>query len=126
MKKLLIPLVLVVIGASVKAQSGIKEPPPPPKPKVVDEKVKFTPPKIVKNEEVKWKVDQTVQDDELKAFYNPSVSKFSMLPNNKIRMNLRNGKEEIYDLKKEDEKKALTDKYGEIPFPPPPPPKKVS
>ena len=45
-------LVLVIVSAN--AQSEKKEPPPPP-PKPKDEMVKFTPPEIVKNEEVQMK-----------------------------------------------------------------------
>ena len=53
MKKILAvaaSLILVVVSAN--SQSEKKEPPPPPPPKQIDEKVKFTPPKIVKDEEV--------------------------------------------------------------------------
>ena len=55
-------LILVVISAN--SQSEKKEAPPPPPPKRIDEKVKFTPPKIVKDDEVQGKQEPKVIVDE--------------------------------------------------------------
>ena len=140
-------LILVIVSANT--QSEKKEPPPPP-PKPKDEIVKFTPPKIVKDEEVQVKIppppppppkviiDEKVQVKEpvitIKGkladdFYNrnPSVAEISRR-GNIITLKKKDGSKEKYDMSKKEEDKNFTEKYGvsPIPPPPPPPPKKVS
>jgi hypothetical protein len=111
MKKILIPLVLLVIGIASNAQSAKKEsPPPPPPPK--DEVVKSEPPKI--------KVTGPLDDDFYKR--NPSVSNFSR-QSNIITLKKKDGTTEKYDMSKKEEDKSFTEKYGVSPIPPPPPPK---
>ena len=68
-------LILVVVSAN--SQSEKKEPPPPP-PKPKDEVVKFTPPKIVKDEEVQVKAPPPPppkSKDEVVKFTPPKIVK---------------------------------------------------
>ena len=121
-------LILVIVSAN--AQSEKKEPPPPP-PKPKDEMVKFTPPKIVKDEEVQVKAPPPppkiiieMADDFYKR--NPSVAEISR-QGNIITLKMKDGTKEKYDMNKNEEDKSFTEKYGVSPIPPPPPPpKKVS
>ena len=119
-------LILVIVSAN--AQSEKKEPPPPP-PKPKDEIVKFTPPKIVKDEEVQVKEPPvvTVKGKMADDFYkrNPSVAGISS-QGNIITLKMKDGTKEKYDMNKKEEDKSFTEKYGVSPIPPPPPPKKVS
>ena len=148
MKKILgIAASLILVIVSANAQSEKKEPPPPP-PKPKDEIVKFTPPKIVKDEEVQVKtpppppkiiIDEKVQVKEppvvtvkgkmADEFYtrNPSVTEISR-QGNIITLKLKDGTKEKYDMNKKEEDKSFTEKYSAspIPPPPPPPPKKIS
>ena len=110
MKKIMIPLVLLVVGIASNAQSAKKETPPPPK----DEVVKSEPPKI--------KVTGPLDDDFYKR--NPSVSNFSR-QGNIITLKKKDGKIEKYDMSKKEEEKSFTEKYDVSPIPPPPPPKVV-
>ena len=144
MKKILgIAASLILVIVSANAQSEKKEPPPPPKPK--DEIVKFTPPKIVKDEEVQVKapplappkiiIDEKIQVKEppvvtvkgkmADEFYtrNPSVAEISR-QGNIITLKLKDGTKENYDMNKKEEDKSFTEKYGASPIPPPP--KKIS
>ena len=109
MKKIMIPLVLLVVGIASNAQSAKKETPPPPK----DEVVKSEPPKI--------KVTGPLDDDFYKR--NPSVSNFSR-QGNIISLKKKDGTTEKYDMSKEEEDKSFTEKYGVSSIPPPPPPPK--
>jgi hypothetical protein len=135
-------LILVVVSAN--AQTVKKEPPPPP-PKPKEETVKFTPPKIVKDEEVqkeetvKFTPPKIVKDEEIQVkevpvititgkkadeFYkrNPSVSEISRR-GNIITLKKKDGTEEKYDMSKKEEDKIFTETYRVSPIPPPPPPK---
>ena len=85
MKKIMIPLVLLVVGIASNAQSAKKETPPPPK----DEVVKSEPPKI--------KVTGPLDDDFYKR--NPSVSNFSR-QGNIISLKKKDGTTEKYDMSK--------------------------
>jgi len=109
MKKIMIPLVLLVVGIASNAQSAKKETPPPPK----DEVVKSEPPKI--------KVTGPLDDDFYKR--NPSVSNFSR-QGNIISLKKKDGTTEKYDMSKKEEDKSFTEKYGVSSIPPPPPPPK--
>ena len=120
-------LILVIVSAN--AQSEKKEPPPPP-PKPKDEVVKFTPPKIVKDEEVQVKEPPvvTLKGKMADEFYtrNPSVAGISR-QGNIITLKMKDGTKEKYDMNKKEEDKSFTEKYGVSPISPlPPPPKKVS
>ena len=113
MKKIMIPLILLVVGITSNAQSAKKEPPPPP-PQPKNEVVKSEPPKI--------KVSGPLDDDFYKR--NPSVSNFSR-QGNIISLKRKDGTTEKYDMSNEEEDKSFTEKYGVSPIPPPPPPKVV-
>jgi len=127
MKKIFIPLILVVIGATSQAQSE-KKPPPPPPPKPKNEVVKFTPPIII-DEKVDVSKHEppviTVKGKMADEFYNrnPSVSAISR-QGNIITLKKKDGSTEKYDMNKKEEDKSFTEKYGVSPIPPPPPPPK--
>ena len=153
MKKILaVAASLIFVVVSANSQSEKKEPPPPPpKPKeeikykvVKEEKVKFTPPKIVKDEEVQVKeepkviVDEKVNVSKPKEppvitvkgkfaddFYkrNLTVSDISS-KGNITTLKMKDGTTEKYDMSKKEENKSFTEKYGVSPIPPPPPPPK--
>ena len=110
MKKIMIPLVLLVVGVASNAQSEKKEPPPQPK----NEIVKSEPPKV--------KVTGPLDDDFYKR--NPSVSNFSR-QGNIISLKKKDGTTEKYDMNKKEEEESFTEKYGVSSIPPPPPPKVV-
>jgi len=142
MKKILaIAASLILVVVSANSQSEKKEPPPPP-PKKIDEKVKFTPPKIVNDEEVQVKEEPKVIVDEkinvskpkeppvitvkgkiADDFYmrNPTVTGISR-KGNVITLKMKDGTNEKYDMNKKEEDKSFTEKYGISPIPPPPPP----
>ena len=132
MKKILgIAASLILVIVSANAQSEKKEPPPPP-PKPKDEVVKFTPPKIVKDEEVQVKAPPPpppkIIIEMADEFYtrNPSVAEISR-QGNIITLKMKDGTKEKYEMNKKEEDKSFTEKYGASPIPPPPPsPKKVS
>jgi hypothetical protein len=125
MKKILAvaaSLILVVVSAN--SQSEKKEPPPPPPPKRIVEKVKFSPPKIVKDKEIQMKEPPviTVKGKFADDFYkrNPSVSDISR-KGNIIALKMKDGTTEKYNMNKKEEDKTFTEKYGVSPIPPPPP-----
>jgi hypothetical protein len=118
-------LILVIVSAN--AQTEKKDPPPPP-PKPKDEVVKFTPPKIVKDEEVQVKAPPPppkIIIEMADEFYtrNPSVAEISR-QGNIITLKMKDGTKEKYDMNKKEEGKSFTEKYGVSSIPPPP--KKVS
>ena len=121
MKKILIPLVLLIVGKAVNAQSEEKKPPPPPPKKEV---VKFKPPVIVKDSELKDQPVITVSGKKADEFYkkNPSVSEISR-QGNMITIKKKDGKDEKYDLGSKEGSRIFKEKYGESPIAPPPPPK---
>jgi len=114
MKKIIIPLILLVVGITSNAQSTKKDPPPPPPPKPMNE--------VVKSEPQKIKASEPLDDDFYKR--NPSVSNFSR-QGNIITLKKKDGKIEKYDMSKEEEDISFTEKYGVSSIPPPPPPKVV-
>jgi len=127
MKKILgIAASLILVIVSANAQSEKKEPPPPP-PKPKDEKVKFTPPKIVIDEKVQVKEPPviTIKGKMADEFYkrNPSVSEISR-KGSIITLKKKDGTEEKYNTNKKEEDKSFTEQYGVSPIPPPPPPPK--
>ena len=78
MKKILAvtaSLILVVVSAN--SQSEKKEPPSPPPPKQIDEKVKFTPPKIVKDEEVNSSTKTKTEKSKEKTPPKGDITKFT-------------------------------------------------
>ena len=113
MKKIMIPLILLVVGITSHAQSAKKEPPPPP-PQPKNE--------VVKSEPQKIKVSGPLDDDFYKR--NPSVSNFSR-QGNIISLKRKDGTTEKYDMSKEEEDISFTEKYGVSSIPLPPSPKVV-
>ena len=130
-------LILVIVSAN--SQSEKKEPPPPPKPKeevkykvVKDEKVKNTSPIVIDEKVDANKPSEppvvTVKWEGADEFYkkNPTVSDISR-KGSVITIKKKDGTSEKYDMKKKEDDKSFTEKYGVSPIPPPPPPpKKVS
>lgn len=115
MKKTLITAcVALAMGICAHAQKSESIPPPPPplppkSPKV--EVQKFTPPVIVKNEEVD-------------AFYsrNKEVASINWKGENHIILVKKDNSKEKYDMSDAEQKKKFTEKYGEAPARPEPPP----
>lgn len=115
----MIPLVLLFVGVASNAQSEKKAPPPPP-PKPLDEKVLY--------EVIKEPPPVVIKKELLEDFYNtnPSLEKITST-GSVITLKFKNGTIEKYDMKKKEDDKSFTEKYGVTPIPlPPPPPKKVS
>jgi len=118
MKKIMIPLILLVVGISSNAQSAKKEPPPPP-PKPKNEVVKPEPPTSIMDEPKEpqvVRVSGKVADDFYKQ--NPSISDISS-QGNVISLKKKDGTIEKYDMSKKEEDKSFTEKYGVSPIPPP-------
>jgi hypothetical protein len=98
-------LITGILTANAQSKKEIPPPPPPPPP----------PEKLIS--------PGTAEPATLSTFYrlNPSAANISW-EENKIRIRLKNGIREEYDLTIEAEKKIFIEKYGVIPVPPPPPP----
>ena len=122
MKKIIFIAVALITGSvAVAQQKKEKQPPPPPPPPVVNVKEVPPPP-----EPVEPPPPPEVKMEEPKDFIaflkrNPTVKGIDW-NKNKVHIRSKSGKEEVYDLNKEDEVQKLKDKYGELPTPPPPPP----
>ena len=106
-----------MLAASVAFAQDKKEkqpPPPPPPPAVMDVKVVEPPPPPP---------TPAKQNKEFNEFMerNPTVKGVDW-NNTTVRIRLKSGKEEVYDMKKEGDVQKLKEKYGELPPPPPPPP----
>lgn len=130
----LIALLFIGVGAATaQSEKEIKPPlPPPPPPKIIiDEKIKVKEPPIITKEgekiDEKIKVKEppviTVKGKMADEFYkrNPSITEISR-QGNIITLKMKDGSEEKYDMRKEEENKNFTEKYGVSPIPPPPPP----
>jgi len=117
-KRIFLALALLT-GSVAFAQKKVKQPPPPPPP-VVDVKEippppKTPPPPIIKR--ANWK-------ESYSAFLkrNPRVKGIGWTKRNAVIIRLKSGKEEVYDLSKEEDVVSVRNKYGQLPAPPPPPP----
>ena len=107
MKKQLMLIIGVLFATLVIGQDKNIPPPPPPVPAVEN----LTPPPSV--------------HDDYKSFLkrNPSVKSLGWLANgSSVRIRLKSGKEELYNLNSEKEIAVLNRKYGRLPIAPPPPP----
>ncbi len=106
--------VLVTTAAIGKQKKAKQPPPPPPPPKVEQSNLKFPPPVVYPDP----------LPDDYKAFLkrNPTVKGIGWMSGNKVRILLKSGKDEVYNLQNETEASNLEKKYGELPAPPPPPP----
>lgn len=122
MKKILLPLVLLIVGKAANAQSENKQPPPPPPPN--KEVVKFNPPVIVKDKDIQEQPVVTVSGKMADEFYKKNASVSEILrQGNIITIKKKDGKTEKYDLSSKEGSRIFGEKYGESPIPPPPPPK---
>ena len=116
MKKIILFALTAFVGLVSFAQQKQTKPPPPP-PKVnID---KFVPPPPPPKEPAKNR------DYEEFLIRNPTVKRLAWAHENMVRIYLKSGKPEVYDLKKENDVQTVKNKYGELPKAPPPPPKPV-
>ena len=118
MKKSIFIAVAVLAGSTVFAQKKLKQPPPPPPP-VAD--VKEVPPPPPPPPPAEPPAPDQLSGSKVFFDHNPDVKSIDR-NNNEVRIRLKSGKEEVFDLNKEEDAKKLKDKYGELPAPPPPPP----
>ena len=97
-----------------------KVPPPPPAPPAVAHAPAPPPPPPPPPKKAKASLP-----DDYKAFLkrNAEVKNIRWSENNTVRIQLRSGQEDIYDLNNKEEAQKLEAKYGKLPTPPPPPPK---
>jgi hypothetical protein len=109
MKKQLMLAGGVLFAALVMAQDKSIPPPPPP----VSAVENLTPP------------PPSINDDYMLFLKrNPSVKSLGWLANgSSVRIRLKSGKEELYNLNSEKEIAVLNRKYGRLPIAPPPPPR---
>jgi hypothetical protein len=118
MKKKFLVALAILAGSVSFAQQKKQAPPPPAPPKVnVDKFVAPPPPPAPPDQQ------RSGLPKEYKAFLkrNPTVKNLSW-SENKVRIHLRSGKEEVYNLDNTEQRQMLKDKYGELPVAPPPPP----
>lgn len=126
MKKTIFLAVTVLAASASFAQKKIKQPPPPPPAMDVKEIPPPPPPPPPPKVELYEKFPSPGNAD-YQAFLkrNPTVKRIGWGNKNLVRIHLKSGKEEVYDMNKEDDVQKLKNKYGELPAPPPPPPPKV-
>jgi len=116
MKKSIFIVFAVFAGSLVFAQQKKEKPSPPPPPPVLNAKdITPPPPPSIPND---WP-----QADKAFLNRNPSVKSVGWSENN-IRIHLKSGKEEIFDLNNKQQMENFRKHYGELPVPPPPPPPK--
>lgn len=118
MKKSIFIALAVLAGSTVFAQKKLKQPPPPPPP-VAD--VKEVPPPPPPPPPAEPPAPDQLSGSKVFFDQHPDVKSIDR-NNNEVRIWLKSGKEELFDLNKEEDVKKLKDKYGELPAPPPPPP----
>lgn len=118
MKKSIFVAAAVLGTLVVFAQKKDKQPPPPPPPVVIMNEVPPPPPPPPPPPKAKEALPKDYQ-----AFLkrNPTIKGIDW-SENKVRIQLKSGKEEVYDMNKEEDVKNLKNQYGELPAPPPPPP----
>lgn len=124
-KKFFLAMAVLATSVALAQQKKLKQPPPPPPPPVVDVKEIPPPPSPPTPMNPPSKTKMSLPKD-YQAFLkrNPDVKSIDW-NNNEVRIRLKSGKEETYDLNNEEEAKKLKDKYGELPVPPPPPPPSI-
>jgi hypothetical protein len=103
-------------------QKQTKQPPPP---KVNLEKFVPPPPPPTQPSKVQAEHLASPNNPDYKEFLkrNPTVKRITWAYKNTVRIYLKSGKQETYDLKKEKDMQSLKNKYGELPAAPPSPPK---
>lgn len=118
MKKSIFVAVAVLGASAVFAQKKEKQPPPPPPPPVVIVNEAPPPPPPPPPPKAKEALPKDYQ-----AFLkrNPTVKGIDW-NNSKVRIRLKSGKEETFDMNNKEDVERLKNQYGELPAPPPPPP----
>lgn len=108
----------ILAGSITFAQKKAEQPPPPPPPVVNINQVPPLPPPP------KPPAKQNINlPEDYSSFLKPySTIKDIGRSENKVRIYLKSGKEEVYDMNNESDVQKLKNKYGELPAPPPPPP----
>lgn len=113
-----------ILTASVSFAQQKKQPPPPPAPPPptvnLDKFVPPPPPPPPPKAPAKERMDLP-KDYQAFLKRNPTVKSLSW-SENKVHVNLKSGKEEVYNLNDTEEMQDLKEKYGELPVAPPPPP----
>jgi hypothetical protein len=117
MKKSIFVAAAVLAGSIAFAQKKEKQPPPPPSPPIVNvnEIPPPPPPPPMKAKEALPKDYQAF----LKR--NPTVKGIDW-NNTEMRIRLKSGKEEVFDMNNNEDVEKLKNQYGELPAAPPPPP----
>ena len=121
MKKRILVAVAILAGSVTFAQQKkVKEPPPP----VAD--VKEVPPPPPSKPKAPPKIQVEHFSSPGNADYQAFLKRNSAVKGlgwseNKVRIRLKSGKEEVYELNNAGQMQELKNKYGELPVPPPPP-----
>jgi hypothetical protein len=127
MKKRFFVVVALLAGSVTFAQEKkTKQSPPPPPPKIVDVKEVHPPPpppKAPPPPKVIREGFPSSNNADYQEFLkrNPTVKGIGW-SEDKVRIHLKSGKQEVYNLKSKEDVLNLKNKYGELPEPPPPPP----
>lgn len=116
MKKSILVAAAVLAGSITFAQKKMKQAPPPPPPPPV-ENLKEVPPPPPPPPKAELPKDY-------QAFLqrNPTVKGISWNNNKQVRIQLKSGKDEVFDMNNKEDVEKLKNQYGELPIPPPPPP----
>lgn len=116
MKKSVLVAIVVLAGSVVFAQKKVKQPLPPPPPVAnVSEVVPPPPPPLPP------KMADISKEQQTFFKRNPNVKGIDR-NNKEVRIHLKSGKEEVFDLNNKEDVEKLKNQYGELPAPPPPPP----
>jgi hypothetical protein len=113
-KTTLAAVALLATSMAFAQQKKEKQAPPPPPPPPVVSATQIQPPPPPAPEKPNKEYDAF-----LKKY--PEVKSIAWA-NDAVRIRLKSGKDEVYDMKNPADVKKLKDTYGELPTPPPPPP----
>ena len=118
---LLIAGLVAVSFAFAQTKKSELPPPPPPPPPPIEAVIPPPPPAPPPAPQPPPKVQLP---EDYKAFLkrNENVNAINWKQGNKLTVRLRSGKEEVYDLNNEEQRKTAEAKYGKLPAAPPPPP----
>lgn len=116
MKKSILVAAAVLAGSITFAQKKMKQAPPPPPPPPI-ENLKEVPPPPPPPPKAELPKDYK---DFLQR--NSTVKGLSWSQENKVRIHLKSGKEEVFDMNNKEDADKLKNQYGELPAAPPPPP----
>ncbi|MGN6401059.1 MAG: hypothetical protein ACTHMD_11435 [Flavisolibacter sp.] len=126
-KTVLVAFALLTASVSFAQQKKHKQPPPPPPPPVVKLDKLAAPPPPPHKPPPPPKVTRehlpSPSNADYQAFLkaNPTVKSIGW-SEDKVRIHLKSGKDEVYHLNNEADMLTLKNTYGELPAPPPPPP----